>query len=157
VHQPLHATSRFSADLPGGDRGGNLVTLCNKPCRDELHGFWDDVLGKSTSAIAAIRAAKKLPQGAADESSDQDVRAWVEESFQIAQKAVYTSPVGGGRGPYPLTETYKQAAKTVAQERVALAGVRPQRFAPIGCDAFVRRVASSREKGAEERGRGLMR
>lgn len=28
VHQPLHATSRFTQDEPKGDRGGNEVALC---------------------------------------------------------------------------------------------------------------------------------
>src|SRR5579872_429681 len=31
VHQPLHATSRFSAASPLGDHGGNLVILCANP------------------------------------------------------------------------------------------------------------------------------
>ncbi|MHC2585348.1 MULTISPECIES: S1/P1 nuclease [Bradyrhizobium] len=39
VHQPLHATSRFTQDLPDGDRGGNSVKLCESPCRNELHAF----------------------------------------------------------------------------------------------------------------------
>src|SRR5262249_9322876 len=45
VHQPLHAATRVSATDPQGDRGGNNVTLCKKPCKDELHGFWDDLPG----------------------------------------------------------------------------------------------------------------
>lgn len=40
VHQPLHATSRFDQAQPDGNRGGNLVALCAKPCKDELHAFW---------------------------------------------------------------------------------------------------------------------
>ena len=45
VHQPLHATSRFTKNHPNGDAGGNLVLLCAAPCRDELHAYWDGLLG----------------------------------------------------------------------------------------------------------------
>src|SRR5581483_5683764 len=41
VHQPLHATSRFTTNHPNGDQGGNLVYFCEKPCKDELHAYWD--------------------------------------------------------------------------------------------------------------------
>ena len=37
VHQPLHATSRFTHSQPEGDAGGNRVALCQRPCRNELH------------------------------------------------------------------------------------------------------------------------
>jgi hypothetical protein len=124
VHQPLHDTSRFSHDLPGGDHGGNLVTLCEKPCRDELHAFWDEVLGKSTSAIASINAARKLPQVPADDGADADVLAWVNEGFAIAKQSVYAPPIGEGRGPFMLTDAYKQSAKQIAEARAAVAGVR---------------------------------
>ena len=124
VHQPLHDTSRFSNDLPGGDHGGNLVTLCEKPCRDELHAFWDDVLGKSTSAIASINAARRLPQAPPDDSADADVLAWVNEGFAIAKESVYSPPIGDGRGPFTLTDAYKQSAKQIAENRAAVAGVR---------------------------------
>jgi hypothetical protein len=110
--------------LPGGDHGGNLVTLCEKPCRDELHAFWDDVLGKSTSAIASINAAKRLPQAPSDDGADADVLAWVNEGFAIAKESVYSPPIGDGRGPFTLTDAYKQSAKQIAENRAAIAGVR---------------------------------
>jgi hypothetical protein len=114
----------FSHDLPGGDHGGNLVTLCEKPCRDELHAFWDEVLGKSTSAIASINAARKLPQVPADNGADADVLAWVNEGFTIAKQSVYARPIGEGHGPFMLTDAYKQSAKQIAETRAAVAGVR---------------------------------
>jgi hypothetical protein len=33
IHQPLHAVSRFTHELPQGDLGGNRVRLCAPPCR----------------------------------------------------------------------------------------------------------------------------
>jgi len=124
IHQPLHATSRFSHDLPGGDHGGNLVALCAKPCRDELHAFWDDVLGTSTSAIAAIRAAGRLPKAPAGSDADPDVQTWAQESFAIAKQSAYVAPIGEGHGPFTLTDSYKQTAKQIAETRVAIAGAR---------------------------------
>src|SRR6267154_247331 len=49
VHQPLHATARlFSQNSPDGDQGENEVALCEKPCRKNLHSFWDDAAGTRT-------------------------------------------------------------------------------------------------------------
>lgn len=124
VHQPLHATSRFSADLPAGDRGGNLVTLCVSPCTNELHAFWDNVLGTATSPATAITAADKLPAAPAAGASIGDDRAWIAESFGAAKQFVYAAPVGPGAGPYTLNTAYKSRAKTEAKSRVELAGIR---------------------------------
>jgi len=124
VHQPLHATSRFSQQLPNGDQGGNLVALCEKPCRTELHGFWDDILGTSKSPTIAIVEAERL--GAAPETGAAiaDEKVWIEESFAAARQYAYAPPVGPGAGPYQLDAHYRQNARTEAQARVALAGVR---------------------------------
>jgi S1/P1 Nuclease len=126
VHQPLHATSRFSADLPMGDRGGNLVVLCANPCKTkgELHAFWDNVLGVSNSPTAAIAAADKLPAAPGAGAALADDQAWITESFDAARKFVYASPVGAGTGPFTLSAAYKSQAKTEAKARVELAGRR---------------------------------
>jgi hypothetical protein len=124
VHQPLHATSRFSKDLPQGDRGGNLVALCERPCLHELHAFWDEVLGTSESAIAAIKAAAKLDDAPTSSGAINDPHVWILESFSIAKSMVYAGPIGQGGGPFTLDDDYKETAQTIAEERVALAGVR---------------------------------
>ena len=49
VHQPLHAVTRITAAQPSGDAGGNGVRLCSAPCRDELHFFWDRLIGSQSS------------------------------------------------------------------------------------------------------------
>jgi S1/P1 Nuclease len=124
VHQPLHATSRFSSDLPAGDRGGNLVALCASPCRNELHAFWDDVLGTSKSPTTAITAADKLPKAPAAKAAVADDQVWITESFEAAKQFVYAAPVGPGAGPYTLSTAYKSHAKTEAKIRIELAGIR---------------------------------
>jgi hypothetical protein len=124
VHQPLHATSRFSADLPSGDRGGNSVALCARPCRDELHAFWDTVLGTSKLTATAIAAADKLPAAPAAGAAVADDQVWITESFEAAKQFVYAPPVGPGAGPYTLTAAYKSRAKAEAKTRIELAGIR---------------------------------
>jgi hypothetical protein len=126
VHQPLHATSRFSVDLPTGDRGGNSVVLCANPCKSksELHAYWDNVLGTSKLPTTAITAADKLPAAPAKAAAVTDDQVWIAESFKTAKQFVYTSPVGPGAGPYTLDAAYKSQAKTEAKARIELAGVR---------------------------------
>jgi hypothetical protein len=126
VHQPLHATSRFSAGLPTGDRGGNSVVLCANPCnsKSELHAFWDNVLGTSKLSATAIKAADKLPAAPAAGAAVADDQVWLTESFDAAKQFVYASPVGPGAGPYTLDAAYKSQAKTEAKARIELAGVR---------------------------------
>lgn len=124
IHQPLHATTRVSSADPDGDSGGNDVMLCAKPCKDELHAFWDDLIGTSTSPAPAITAAKKLPAASSTLSKISTTSTWVQESFKIAKQDVYISPIGAGNGPFTMTAAYRTKAKQIAQQRVALAGVR---------------------------------
>jgi len=124
VHQPLHAATRVSGADPNGDRGGNLVKLCAAPCKDELHAFWDDLLGTSSSPATAIRVARGLPEPDSTLASKKDASDWVNESFELAQNSVYTAPIGSGDGPFAITSAYRRNAKKIAQQRVAVAGVR---------------------------------
>jgi hypothetical protein len=110
VHQPLHATSRFTHTGTKGDAGGNNVKLCASPCKDELHAFWDDVLGKDETVSAAIIAAGGLPKPDQTQASKSDEMVWVQESFQAAQKWVYVDPIGAGNGPFTLNVAYKADA-----------------------------------------------
>jgi hypothetical protein len=125
VHQPLHGTTRISTSPPQDDSGGNLVKLNGSP--NELHAFWDDVLGAGQPQNLikpVIKAAKKLPPAdptLAAKSSEND---WAQESFQAAQDVVYQPPIGLGAGPFTPSSAYKKKAKSVAQQRIALAGVR---------------------------------
>jgi hypothetical protein len=128
VHQPLHCATRVSSTDPGGDNGGNNVKLNCTGCAKNLHAFWDDLLGKRATAQAAIKpaikAAKKLPAADATLAAKSDEKEWIGESFQAAQQTVYQPPVAAGDGPFVLTGAYKSAAKTLAKQRIALAGAR---------------------------------
>ena len=124
IHQPLHAATRVSSADPGGDNGGNLVSLCSAPCKQELHAFWDDALGTSSSALRAVTVANNLPNPDAALAAKKDAADWAAESFAAAKQTVYVSPIGDGNGPFTLNATYKNNAKALARKRVALAGVR---------------------------------
>ncbi|HEV7358691.1 MAG TPA: S1/P1 nuclease [Steroidobacteraceae bacterium] len=124
VHQPLHATSRFTHDLPQGDSGGNLVKLCAMPCKNELHAYWDNILGTSKSPTSAIKKATALPAPDATLAAENDESQWIQESFAIAKQSVYASPIGVGAGPFTTDPAYKAAAVTIADQQIALAGAR---------------------------------
>jgi len=124
AHQPLHATSRFTADKPHGDIGGNTISLCAAPCKDELHAFWDGALGRSESLSEAREAALALPPagGSADVLL---VDTWLDESLLEAKSHAYVAPIGAdGSGPFILTDDYRTTAEEVAKKRIALAGAR---------------------------------
>lgn len=124
IHQPLHATSRFSASSPKGDRGGNDVALCDPPCRSELHAFWDAAAGNGNNPVPAIKAAARLDEAPDDAVAITEVQTWVDEGFDLAVKWVYRSPIGNDNGPFTLTDAYKKKAKSLARDQVALAGAR---------------------------------
>jgi len=124
IHQHLHATSRFTHDLPQGDSGGNLVMLCAMPCKNELHAYWDNILGTSKSPTSAIKKATALPPPDATLAAESDEIQWIQESFAIAKQSVYASPIGVGAGPFTTDPTYKAAAVTIADQQIALAGAR---------------------------------
>ena len=128
VHQPLHATSRFTRDEPDGDRGGNEVALCEKPCRNELHAFWDNALGTSNKPVNARKFAHYLPTADAQRVAVRDEVVWIQESFNVAKESVYVDPIGSGSGPYALTPEYRANARKVAKERAAPASARLARL-----------------------------
>jgi hypothetical protein len=124
VHQPLHAATRVSSGDPQGDHGGNLVKLCASPCKNELHAFWDQILGTSSVPTAAITVGRALPVAEPTLVAKKDASDWVNESFEAAKQTVYTAPIGSGDGPFTVTAAYRVKAKQVARQRIALAGVR---------------------------------
>jgi S1/P1 Nuclease len=46
IHQPLHASTRYTKDYPEGDEGGNYfrVTIPHHKDVSNLHALWDSVL-----------------------------------------------------------------------------------------------------------------
>jgi len=123
VHQPLHCSERYGKTQPKGDAGGNFVKLCALPCKDELHAFWDGLPGDSDKPVDAIKAAKKLPKTNKNLAGKLDPGVWTKESFSL-RTFVYSGPIGLGSGPFKMTNAYRKTALAIANQRVALAGVR---------------------------------
>jgi hypothetical protein len=137
IHQPLHATSRFTQADVDGDAGGNGVQLCvrGKKCSDRfnsLHAFWDDALGNSESVHSALALACVTPAATFHCLPDPNQAAlqvsdpgqWAQESFELAKTVAYGAPIGPGKGPYYVTANYRKRVGSTAEKQVALAGAR---------------------------------
>ena len=139
IHQPLHATARFTHQSQHGDSGGNAVILCPRrgmTCSqrfNSLHAFWDDALGTGDSASSVLKLACVIPGSAtshclptapAGAVAINDPDAWAQESFQLARKVAYRRPIGAGKGPYYVTKRYRTSVGSTAEKQVALAGAR---------------------------------
>src|SRR5215831_4854210 len=77
VHQPLNAASRFTGAK--GDGGGNDVTLSCSGCPNDLHHFWDDVLGTDDRVSVSMSAARHLPPVDPTEVAIKDEATWIDE------------------------------------------------------------------------------
>jgi hypothetical protein len=124
VHQPLHVATRVSVEQPEGDHNGSLVSLCRTPCKRELRGLWNTILGSETTGVAAENLAKTLPAAPAGDAAVLDEATWILESFHLARAEVYRPPIGAGGGPYVVTPAYRARARSVARKQIALAGAR---------------------------------
>jgi len=124
IHQPLHASDRFTVDAPTGDAGGNLVhTTCSSGCQGTLHATWDDILGTSTSPTAAISYAAGLtiPTGT---SVGLPPATWASESLAMAKGDAYSTISHWTTDTHTLSSSYLSKAKSDSRTRVALAGAR---------------------------------
>jgi hypothetical protein len=124
VHQPLHSSTRITADKPHGDDGGNLVAV-NGPAM-ELHAFWDDAvgLGDTKNYMVAVKVGQSLPGPDASLVGDVKEDDWAAESFNLAKSSAYVAPVGPGLGPYTMDAAYTANTERIAEQRIALAGAR---------------------------------
>jgi len=124
AHQPLHCTTRVSAQQPEGDDGGNGVNLTGSSA-DNLHSFWDGVLGGGQSPATALGSIANLPDPPTSAANDLDVSHWLDACTAAAQQTAYQSPpIREGAGPFTLTQAYKRKARKLAEQQVALAGAR---------------------------------
>jgi S1/P1 Nuclease len=130
AHQPLHAATRFSRDLPHGDQGGNRRMVI--PATGEmikLHAYWDRLLGSYATPEGAIRDAligddTKLPDPDPARAKKADPDDWFKESEKLAQDFAYAEPVRSGMEPYMLDRQYETNARNIARQQAALAGAR---------------------------------
>ena len=130
AHQPLHAVSRFTREIPDGDAGGNAEAVI--PATGEtiaLHAYWDRVFGGYSTpygAVADADAKDGLASVAVDADAAQvlDPDVWVQESADLARRIGYAPPIGPGKDPAMLTRDYETATRNTARSRAALAAAR---------------------------------
>lgn len=136
IHQPLHTVTRFTAQQPGGDRGGNFFLLSSAAPRPNLHSYWDAAGGVfgfqdinrplTASGRAKLRTfannlTNAFPKSSmASEINNLDPMDWARDGKALAISDVYA---GIQQNSVP-GQTYQTNAKTVSGRRIALAGYR---------------------------------
>jgi hypothetical protein len=131
AHQPLHASVRVDA-AGKWDKRGNTRKVRNpfnrrKPV-STLHVFWDDLPGPSWLRGDRLdAAARALATAQARAIRSVDSGRWIEESWRLARDKAYpaypaTPP--GNNALFEITETFYEASRKIAHQRVAQAGFR---------------------------------
>ena len=137
VHQPMHATTRYTAAQPDGDAGGNGFRL--KPAEGSpatsLHFFWDAAAGafgydsprrplSEADRARLLKLAEEImrehPEATTPGVSDLEPLNWVEESNALARRQAYA---GVREGETP-SAAYTEQARRLSRQRLALAGYR---------------------------------
>lgn len=138
AHQPCHAGSLYAEGVfPDGDRGANSIPTKQKR---NLHALWDGLLGTSGDPTEVSRRVFDIQQNssvmAAAKAAEQDLKpaTWLSESVEKSLQRVYTAEVldaveaarraGTKVGVIDLSAPYLKDAGAVAQERIAVAGLR---------------------------------
>ncbi len=130
LHQPVDTISRFSEGYPHGDHNGRDVRFCAEPCTDNLHSYWESLLGTEEDLESGMKQGKALVnvQKQTGWVDDVDISRWLKETFEVAKRYVYAAPISDGKtagivSPRP-DEAYHKEAVRVALEQVVLAGNR---------------------------------
>lgn len=128
IHQPLHATARFTAQTgpPEGDRGGNLlrIKVSGSP-PSNLHTFWDALLGTNTSAsVVKTQGTQIMNAFPAESPFNTNPESWAEESFAVRETVYSLDPDATRPQPIRITQAYRNEARRLARERAALGGRR---------------------------------
>ncbi len=131
-HQPLHNSARMTAEDPEGDRGGNSYRLAGLYPFNNLHAYWDSLVGfaipwgmgadSESAYVGAIAAsvARRWPQPRMrGQLLPGQFETWSREGLRVAQRVAYTTPRN-----QPATMAYRRRAWTAAEPRLALAGYR---------------------------------
>jgi hypothetical protein len=137
IHQPLHTTQRFRAGDTNGDGGGNdykikpfeMEGLSFRP--DNLHSFWDNLLGDEDSfdsieALAKDDLMKKYRREPPRPGADpQRIMGWLIESHGLGRHFVHLIDLDRtGSDPPAVSAGYLFYSRHVARQRVTLAGYR---------------------------------
>lgn len=152
MHQPMHSTSMYTNEQPGGNRGGNGFNL-EGPWRN-MHALWDDGCGYLTAYndirpygkpktplsqenVARLRnlaltITQEFPKEHFTAADTLDPDFWALESHRLAVRYGYRGINGymeNGRRDYlepgeEPSEMYLEKAQAVVREQLALSGYR---------------------------------
>jgi hypothetical protein len=134
VHQPLHNSARITPQDPQGDRGGNLFLLGGLYPRNNLHAYWDSLVGFAepwrvgevseadyVGSVAARLERRFPPRLSRSRLFPGEYRRWSLEGVTLAQRSLYPAwLVRGERAP----QRYQPLAWAGAQTRLTMAGYR---------------------------------
>lgn len=131
-HQPLHNSARITAQDTAGDRGGNSYRLAGLYPFNNLHAYWDALVGFAipwgpndrTEAdyvgIIANTIVRRWPQSSMrGRILPGQFERWSREGLRVAQNTAYRTPRN-----QPARPGYRQLAWRAAEPRIALAGYR---------------------------------
>jgi hypothetical protein len=135
IHQPLHASTRYTTKLPQGDAGGNFFPLNETLPLKNLHAYWDAAGGmfgqgpiarplseESTAQIAkhAETIAAANPPSSIANLKDLRPRTWANESHALARSVVYKGIAEQGTPD----DAYMKKTQATSSKRIAAAGYR---------------------------------
>lgn len=133
-HQPLHNSARITARDTAGDRGGNSFELGGIYPFNQLHGYWDALVGFAVPWLPedrseadyvgsiARRIARDYPQPRlSGQLLPGQFEEWSKQGMRIAKNVAYPSWLIRGQ---PAPPRYRPYAWNAAEVRVALAGYR---------------------------------
>lgn len=133
AHQPMHNSARITPQDPNGDRGGNLFLLGGIYPRNNLHAYWDALIGFSVpwrgardeagyvGRVSAALAGRYTPAWSRGRLFPGEYERWSREGVAIAQRTLYPAWLVRGQ---PAPARYQPLAWSTAQPRLALAGYR---------------------------------
>jgi hypothetical protein len=132
AHQPLHNSARITPQDPDGDRGGNLFLLAGIYPFNNLHAYWDALIGYAHPWRAADRDESDYIGGIAESIARHHpigrsqlklgaYEDWSKEGLRVAQRVAFPAWLERGR---PAPARYKQHAWGRVESRVATAGYR---------------------------------
>lgn len=124
IHQPLHAVTKVSHELPEGDRGGNLFPLGENDIANNLHQYWDNGAGFFTEHYElsqienkARLLEKKWPCSLI--KTQENLDQWAKESHRLAVNQAYQ--INPKEIPSPQ---YQLSTQKVIQKQTVIAGCR---------------------------------
>lgn len=124
IHQPLHAVTKVSTQLPQGDLGGNLFPLGTNSVGTNLHKYWDNGAGlfqkqKNKNQYQNIAHHLERKWSCDQINSKTHPELWAQKSHDYALNTVYQI------NPHEVPSAkYQALAQNLVQKRVVFAGCR---------------------------------